>query len=416
MALRRITQLPLDNAVTGPDVVPIVSDGATKRVTLATLKTFFQASGPTGATGPASTVTGPTGASGGAGSVGPTGPQGESITGPTGSMGAASTVPGPTGATGPAGSNATATTDASALVTGTLSASRLPASVVQADGIGSVAITGDLTVHIGGGGGFSIGEFSLAFPDDSTQSTAWLGSVGWDSVTSKPASFAPSAHKSSHATGGSDALTAADIGAAAASHTHSAADLTSGTVAAARLGSGSPSSANFLRGDGTWAAAGSGGTKTLAVFSARDNQPPASAFATFDTRNSVLVLEFDASTQESAVFVGVIPEGATLTNGLTANLWWMGDTATSGNVRWGVSFEKVGTDNDADSFDTVTQAHSTASGTSGIETVTSITATAIDGLAAGDRFRLRVTRIADDATNDTMTGDAQLVAVELQVA
>jgi hypothetical protein len=45
----------------------------------------------------------------------------------------------------------------------------------------------------------------------------------------------PSAHKTSHATGGTDALTAADIGAAAVSHTHSAADLTSGTVAVARL-------------------------------------------------------------------------------------------------------------------------------------------------------------------------------------
>jgi len=46
----------------------------------------------------------------------------------------------------------------------------------------------------------------------------------------------PAAHKTTHATGGTDALTAADIGAAATSHTHSGADITSGTVAAARLG------------------------------------------------------------------------------------------------------------------------------------------------------------------------------------
>jgi len=94
----------------------------------------------------------------------------------------------------------------------------------------------------------------------------------------------------------------------------------------------------------------------------------------------------------------------------------MGDTATSGNVRWGVSFEKVGTDNDSDSFSSVTEGTGTANGTSGIETVTSITATAIDSLVAGDRFRLRVARIAADAVNDTMLGDAQLVAIELQVA
>jgi hypothetical protein len=157
-------------------------------------------------------------------------------------------------------------------------------------------------------------------------------------------------------------------------------------------------------------------TKTIIRFTPSDNQPPASAFATIDTRNSILVLEFDAATQESAAFIGVVPEGATITSGLTVRLWWMADTATTGNVRWGVSFERTGTDNDSDSFDTVTEATGAANGTSGIETLTSITATAIDSLAAGDRFRLRVARIAADATNDTMTGDAQLVAVELRVA
>jgi hypothetical protein len=94
----------------------------------------------------------------------------------------------------------------------------------------------------------------------------------------------------------------------------------------------------------------------------------------------------------------------------------MADTATSGNVRWGVQFEADGTDLDSDSFDTATLVTSAASGTSGIETVAEITATAIDSLASGDRFRLKVYRDADDATNDTMTGDAQLVAVEVQVA
>ena len=94
----------------------------------------------------------------------------------------------------------------------------------------------------------------------------------------------------------------------------------------------------------------------------------------------------------------------------------MGDTATSGNVRWGVQFEKTGTDLDADSYDTNAQATSAANGTSGIESVASITITTIDSLVAGDRFRLRVYRVAADATNDTMTGDAQLVSVEVRAA
>ncbi|MEB3277208.1 MAG: hypothetical protein VKM92_09615, partial [Cyanobacteriota bacterium] len=56
----------------------------------------------------------------------------------------------------------------------------------------------------------------------------------------------------------------------------------------------------------TWAAAGSSsGTKTYAVFTPSDNQPPSSGFATLDTRNSVAVLDFDAAATESAVFVGV---------------------------------------------------------------------------------------------------------------
>lgn len=52
----------------------------------------------------------------------------------------------------------------------------------------------------------------------------------------------PTAHKTSHATGGSDALTASDIGAAASSHTHAATDITSGTLDIARIPTGTSSS------------------------------------------------------------------------------------------------------------------------------------------------------------------------------
>lgn len=45
--------------------------------------------------------------------------------------------------------------------------------------------------------------------------TAWqkVGAVKWGDIEGKPASFTPSAHKSTHASGGSDVLTPADIGA-----------------------------------------------------------------------------------------------------------------------------------------------------------------------------------------------------------
>jgi hypothetical protein len=164
------------------------------------------------------------------------------------------------------------------------------------------------------------------------------------------------------------------------------------------------------------ATATGGGTKTYAVFTAEHNQPPSTAFATLDTRNSIAVLDFDAATDENAVFVGIMPEAASLGSGLIVRLHWMATTATSGNVRWGVQFERSNTDLDADSFDTAVEATAAANGTSGILTTTAITVTTIDGITAGDVFRLKVFRNADDATNDTMTGDAELVAVEIRSA
>jgi hypothetical protein len=155
-------------------------------------------------------------------------------------------------------------------------------------------------------------------------------------------------------------------------------------------------------------------TKTLRLFTALDNQPPASAFATLDTRNSIAVLDFDDTTEESAVFVGVVPDNANLASGLSVRIHWMATTATSGNCRWGIQFEDMNTDEDADSFDTATEAHSATNGTAGIPTTTTITCTTIDSLVAGDFFRIKIYRDVSDTTNDTMTGDAELIAVEVR--
>jgi hypothetical protein len=55
------------------------------------------------------------------------------------------------------------------------------------------------------------------------------------------------------------------LGAAAASHTHAAADITSGTIATARLGSNTANSTTYLRGDQTWATISQPKSTTLGV-------------------------------------------------------------------------------------------------------------------------------------------------------
>lgn len=159
-----------------------------------------------------------------------------------------------------------------------------------------------------------------------------------------------------------------------------------------------------------------GGTKTYAFWSASSgNQPPSSGFMTLDTRNGIAVLDADDATTESAIFVGVMPEAASLASGLIVRIHFMATTATSGNVRWSVSFERGNTDLDSDSFDTATAATTATSGTSGIPAVSAITCTTIDSITAGDPYRLRIQRLGADAA-DTMTGDAEIYAVELRSA
>jgi hypothetical protein len=158
---------------------------------------------------------------------------------------------------------------------------------------------------------------------------------------------------------------------------------------------------------------GGGGTKTLAVFTPLDNNPPATAFATLDTVNSIAVLDFDDAIDESAVFVKFIPEGANLSSGIRTDLRWMATSATGGDAIWGVLFEKVSGSALTDNYDTITLATGSTAANSGSVNITTITATTINGLGAGDLFKLKVIR-SGSAAADTMTGDAELIAVELR--
>lgn len=156
----------------------------------------------------------------------------------------------------------------------------------------------------------------------------------------------------------------------------------------------------------------------LCTLSPHGNQPPASGYATFDTRNSHLVLEFDDASTESAYWQCLMPRHYA-GGGVTATIVWMGATATSGNVVWGVAFERHDdevTDLDADSFATAGTATAATAATSGAVQYTAIAFTngaAMDSIAAGEAFRIRVQRVGGDAA-DTMAGDAQLLCVEVR--
>ena len=166
----------------------------------------------------------------------------------------------------------------------------------------------------------------------------------------------------------------------------------------------------------TLSATASGGSKTYAVFRAyNDSMPPSTNFATLDTRNNIGVADYDDATDESLFFMGIIPEAASLGSGLKIRLHWMATTATSGDVVWDVSLERMTTDLDSDDFATIASGTAAANGTSGILTVTEITLTTIDSVTAGDAFRLKVTRDANNGS-DSMTGDAELVLAEVRSA
>lgn len=157
---------------------------------------------------------------------------------------------------------------------------------------------------------------------------------------------------------------------------------------------------------------------TLLLFSPLNNEPPSSAYATHDLRNGHPVLDFDAATDESALFSGILPQHYD-GGGITIYIHWAGTSATSGNVVWNTAIERIGEgqqDTDSDSFATAQAVTAAAPGTSGNVDIASIAHTSgaqMDSAAVGELFRLKVTRDADNGS-DTMTGDAELFYIEIR--
>ena len=155
---------------------------------------------------------------------------------------------------------------------------------------------------------------------------------------------------------------------------------------------------------------------TLLEFLPFHNEPPATT-ALNDTRNLHPVLDFDDSTNWSAVFTGIMPRNYA-SGGLTVYIHYAMSTATSNDIDWDAQFERIGDqqqDLDSDGFAAAQSVdNTTVPGTSGLVDIVSIAFTdgaQMDSIAVGESFRLKITR---DATSDTATGDAELVAVEIK--
>ena len=158
--------------------------------------------------------------------------------------------------------------------------------------------------------------------------------------------------------------------------------------------------------------------QTLLVFNALSGTAPSTNFATLDQRNNHAVLDFDAAVAESIDFEQLLPRNYN-GGGITAVIVWSAATATTGNVKWNLAFERHQDevdDTDSDSFAAAQTVTATAPTTNGARQYSSIAFTdgaQIDSLAAGESFRVRLTRDAANAA-DTMVGDAEFARLELR--
>ncbi len=153
---------------------------------------------------------------------------------------------------------------------------------------------------------------------------------------------------------------------------------------------------------------------------------PVNCAATFDTANNVLVLDFDATVNEVALFQGVMPDhydggGLTITLGVTS-------TTATGDMSWFIflksltddvdNLTNVGTDpsglkvfaapNTNIAFDAASVAGEVAYGT-----ITFSNGADMDSIAAGELFFLLLMRDAQDGTADDMAADAELVFIKV---
>jgi len=125
---------------------------------------------------------------------------------------------------------------------------------------------------------------------------------------------------------------------------------------------------------------------------------------------------FDDTTEEAILFSFVVPTN--YASSPVLKLFYKMASATSGTVEFEARVMCVSDgdaqDVDADAFDTANSGSATVPATAGYIDEISITLTNADGMAAGDFCVIELRRDADDATNDTATGDAEVVGARFE--
>lgn len=145
---------------------------------------------------------------------------------------------------------------------------------------------------------------------------------------------------------------------------------------------------------------------------------PLTSFAEFTTQNNRPVNAFDANTDESVILEGIVPAEYSSIGTLKLRLLLMSSTSTAADdARIDVSTEfrtpGAGESGNTDNFDGTPDSGTTTFSTTAYEVrVLTITLTPGTTPAAGDKFRIKVTRDANHGSDDSMTVDLLVMAYE----